>query len=260
MFEIDRLYFSPSNYISIGNYLGSRSSELPNDKLISLKRSYNPEIVDNLWIMLSGLKELIDEAELARIEDPEEISIVSNLDWQTYESLLTRLADNSHYRVMYLNGILEIVSPSLRHEKIKKRLATLLERYLVLQQIQHTPMGSTTLKNQLKHAGAEPDECYCIGIETEIPDLAIEVNITSGNINKLAIYQQLGVREVWFWEGNCLTLYCLREEVTLDSSLTNGYERVERSELIPDLNISLLSECVLISDQLESITEFEQGI
>jgi Uma2 family endonuclease len=210
--------------------------------------------------MLSGLRELIDEAELARIEDPEEISIISNLDWQTYESLLTRLADNSHYRVMYLNGILEIVSPSLRHEKIKKRLATLLERYLISQQIQHTPMGSTTLKNRLKNAGAEPDECYCIGAEKEIPDLAIEVNITSGNINKLATYQQLGVKEVWVWEGNCLNLYCLREEVTLNSSLINGYERVNSSEILPGLNISLLSECTLISDQLQSIEEFEQGI
>jgi hypothetical protein len=49
--------------------------------------------------MLSGLKELIDESELARIEDPEETSIISDLDWQTYEALLTRLEDNAHYRV-----------------------------------------------------------------------------------------------------------------------------------------------------------------
>jgi Uma2 family endonuclease len=208
--------------------------------------------------MLSGIKELIDASELARIEDPEETSIISDLDWQTYEALLTRLEDNSHYRVTYFNGILEIVSPSIRHEKIKKRLATLLERYLILQQIQHTPMGSTTLKNQLKNAGAEPDECYCIGSEPEIPNLAIEVNITSGNINKLATYQQLGIEEVWIWAGNRLNLYCLREERSADSSLIYGYERVESSELLPDLNIALLSECTLISDQLQSVREFER--
>ena len=210
--------------------------------------------------MLSGLKELIDAAELARIEDPEETSIVSDVDWQTYEALLTRLENNSHYRVTYLNGILEIVSPSIRHEKIKKRLATLLERYLISRQIQHTPLGSTTLKDRLKNAGAEPDECYCIGAEKDIPDLAIEVNITSGNINKLATYQQLGVAEVWFWEGNRLKLYYLREETGLDSSLTYGYAQIDRSELLPDLNIALLSECTLVSDQLQSIGEFDRGI
>jgi Uma2 family endonuclease len=210
--------------------------------------------------MLSGLKELIDAAELARIADPEETSIVSDVDWQTYEALLARLADNSHYRVTYLNGILEIVSPSIRHEKIKKRLAILLERYLISRQIQHTPLGSTTLKDRLKNAGAEPDECYCIGAEKDIPDLAIEVNITSGNINKLATYQQLGVTEVWFWEANRLKLYYLRQETGSDSSLTSGYAQIERSVLLPDLNIALLSECTLISDQLQSVREFDLGI
>lgn len=210
--------------------------------------------------MLSGLKELIAPAELARIEDPEERSIVSDVDWQTYEALLNALEDNSHYRVTYLNGILEIVSPSIRHEKIKKRLATLLERYLISRQIQHTPLGSTTLKDRLKNAGAEPDECYCIGAEKDLPDLAIEVNITSGNVNKLATYQQLGIKEVWLWEGNRLKLYSLRAESLTNSALIYGYELINLSELLPDLNITLLAECTLISDQLQAIGEFDRGI
>lgn len=210
--------------------------------------------------MLSGLKELISLTELSRIEDPEERSIISDVDWQTYEALLNALADNSHYRVTYLNGILEIVSPSIRHEKIKKRLATLLERYLISRQIQHTPLGSTTLKNRLKNAGAEPDECYCIGAETDRPDLAIEVNITSGNINKLATYQQLGVKEVWLWEGNRLKLYSLRTESLVNSTLIYGYELIDLSELLPDLDITLLVECTLISDQLQAIGQFDRGI
>ena len=210
--------------------------------------------------MLSGLKELIAPDELARIEDPEERSIVSDVDWQTYEALLNALEDNSHYRVTYLNGILEIVSPSIRHEKIKKRLATLLERYLISRQIQHTPLGSATLKDRLKNAGAEPDECYCIGAEKDLPDLAIEVNITSGNVNKLATYQQLGVEEVWLWEGNQLKLYSLRAESLSNSALIYGYELINLSELLPDLNITLSVECTLISDQLQAIDKFDRGI
>lgn len=211
-------------------------------------------------LMIIGLKELIDEPELARIGDPEEILVASDVDWQTYEALLQKLEDNSHYRVAYLNGILEIVSPSIRHEKIKKRLATLLERYLLLQQIPHLPMGSVTLRNPLKNAGAEPDECYCIGSEKNIPDLAIEVNITSGNINKLETYQQLGVAEVWFWESNRLRIYHLREATALNFPLTHGYEGLERSELLPNLDIALLSDCLLVADQLRSLQEFERGL
>jgi Uma2 family endonuclease len=210
--------------------------------------------------MVSNLKELIDEPELAGIDDPEERFTTSSVSWQIYEALLTKLENNSHYRITYLDGVLEIVSPSARHEKLKKRLATLIEFYLIKKRIQHTPMGSTTIRNKLKKAGAEPDECYCIGEEKNIPDLAIEVIITSGSIDKLETYRRLGVAEVWLWEINHLKLYHLREETPSVFLSTHGYEQITSSELLPELDLSLLEQCALISDQIQAIDEFEQGI
>lgn len=210
--------------------------------------------------MVSRLKELIDEPELAGIDDPEERFTTSGVSWQIYEALLAKLEDNSHYHLTYLDGVLEIVSPSARHEKLKKRLATLLEFYLIRKRIKHTPMGSTTVRNRLKRAGAEPDECYCIGEEKNIPDLAIEVTITSGSIDKLETYRRLGVAEVWFWRNNRLKIYHLREETPTAFLATYGYEEIVSSELLPELSISLLEQCALISDQIQAIDEFEQGI
>src|SRR4028119_1750143 len=112
--------------------------------------------------MVSSLFELIDDPQLADLDDPEERFTRSEVIWQQYEAVLAKLENNSHYRVTYLDGVLEIVSPSLRHEKLKKRLATLVEFYLIRKRIKHTPMGSPRLKKQLKKVGAEPDECYCI--------------------------------------------------------------------------------------------------
>jgi Uma2 family endonuclease len=210
--------------------------------------------------MVSSLFELIDEPELAGIDDPEERFTSNEVNWQQYEAVLTKLQDNNHYRVTYLDGILEIVSPSIRHEKLKKRLATLVEFYLLKKRIKHTPMGSPTVRKRLKKAGAEPDECYCIGEEKSIPDLAIEVVITSGTIDKLEIYRRLEVTEVWMWKVNRLALYHLREETPLMFKETHGYEQIMSSELLPDLNISLFEQCVMISDQIQAIDEFEQGI
>ena len=210
--------------------------------------------------MVSSLKELFNEAELADADDPEEKFISSGVSWQMYEALLVKLEDNFHYRVTYLDGILEIVSPSIRHESIKKRLAILLERYLYKKRIQFKPMGSSTIKKQLLKAGAEPDECYCIGEAKNIPDLAIEVTVTSGSIDKLEIYRRLGVAEVWFWESSRLKLYHKREEEPSKFLQTNGYEQIETSELLPELNIYLLEKCTLISDDIQAIDEFEQGI
>ncbi|WP_341526435.1 Uma2 family endonuclease [Nostoc sp. UHCC 0302] len=209
--------------------------------------------------MVSSLKEFLNDSELAHIDDPEEKFITSGVNWQMYETLLAKLEDNSHYHVTYLDGILEIVSPSIRHENIKKRLAILVERYLYSKRIRFSPMGSSTIKKQLKQAGVEPDECYCIGEKKNIPDLAIEVNITSGSIDKLEIYRRLGVAEVWIWQFNRLRIYRLREETSSKFLDTYGYEEIISSEFLPGLNIALLEQCVQISDDIKAIDQFEQG-
>ncbi|GAX46415.1 hypothetical protein NIES4075_74390 [Tolypothrix sp. NIES-4075] len=211
-------------------------------------------------IMVNSLKELIEESELTDVDDPEERFITSHVKWEIYEALLAKLEDNSHYRVTYLDGVLEIVSPSIRHEKVKKNLAMLLEHYMYRKRINCVPMGSTTFRNKAKKAGAEPDECYCIGEEKNVPDIAIEVNMTSGNIDKLEIYRRLGVKEVWMWKSNSLNLYHLREEKNIRFVDTYGYERIIKSEFLPELDISLLSQCALITNSLECIDEFERGL
>jgi Uma2 family endonuclease len=214
--------------------------------------------------MVNSLKELIDEPELGHSNDPEERFISSGVSWENYESLLVKLENNSHYRVNYLDGILEIVSPSIRHEKIKTNLGMLLERFFYSKRIRFVPMGSSTFKNKAKKAGAEPDECYCIGEEKKVPDLAIEVVLTSGSVSKLEIYRRLGVAEVWFWERNQFKLYHLRDNCQKEQATvypdTYGYEPLSKSEILPELDISLLEQCLTISDSIQAIDEFEQRL
>jgi Uma2 family endonuclease len=69
--------------------------------------------------MVSSLFEVINDPQLAGLDDPEERFTRSEVSWQQYEAVLAKLENNSHYRVTYLDGVLEIVSPSLRHEKLK---------------------------------------------------------------------------------------------------------------------------------------------
>lgn len=210
--------------------------------------------------MLNSLQELINEPEIAQIDDPEEIFTTSEVSWNQYEALLAKLENNPHYHITYSDGVLEIVSPSFKHEKLKKRLATLIEFYLIKKRIKHTPRGSPRVKKQLKKVGAEPDECYCIGEEKDIPDLAVEVIITSGSIDKLDIYRRLGVTEVWLGKKNRLKLYHLREATLSIFEDNYGYEQIVTSELLPELDIALLEQCVFISDQIEAIDAFEQGL
>ncbi|MEC4812794.1 MAG: Uma2 family endonuclease [Scytonema sp. PMC 1069.18] len=207
-----------------------------------------------------SFKELIEETSDSFTDDFEERLTISGVSWESYEKLLTKLEDNSHYRVTYLDEILEIVSPSQKHETVKSRIGFLLEFYFCKKGIKHTPMGSTTVKNRLKKVGAEPDECYCIGEKKDIPDLAIEVTITSGSIKKLETYRRLGVKEVWFWEDNQFKLFYLREGNSQSFPKTYGYEQIQSSELVPELNINFFTECVSVPDQVDAWRQFEQGI
>lgn len=181
----------------------------------------------------------------------EEKFITSGVSWQAYESLLASLGNSSSYRVAYLLGTLEIMSPSRSHELDKKAIARLLEAYLEENRIRFWGLGSTTFRKQDKQAGKEPDECYCIGTDKDIPDLAIEVIYTSGSIDILEIYQRLGVAEVWLWQNKQFKIYCLQNE---------SYQQQAQSKLLPDLDLALLAQYVTIKDPLEAITEWRKQI
>lgn len=184
-------------------------------------------------------------------DDPEERHIVTGVSWEQYEALLRRLGDRSGYRITYLEGVLEIMSPSRRHEVSKKNIGRLLEVYFEETRTRFWGLGSTTFRKQEKRGGKEPDECYCIGTEKEFPDLAIEVAFTSGGIDTLEVYKRLGVKEVWFWQNNQFSVYSLQR---------NKYEQVSKSELLSKLDLALLAEYVNRSDPLEAMLEFRERI
>ncbi|WP_017745927.1 Uma2 family endonuclease [Scytonema hofmannii] len=106
--------------------------------------------------------------------------------------------------------------------------------------------------------------CYCIGEAKKVPDIAIEVVVTSGNIRKLEVYRRLGVSEVWFWERYQFKLYHLRDNPEAPQATlypdTYGYEQIKSSEFLPQLDISLLEQCISISDSIQAIDEFERNI
>lgn len=100
------------------------------------------------------------------------------LSWPDFEQFLALRGDAAGTRITYLDGVLEIRSPSSVHEGIKKRLARLLELWAAQEGVDLAGYGSTTLKRKAGKAGVEPDECYLVG-RSEFsgpPDLAIEIN------------------------------------------------------------------------------------
>lgn len=182
-------------------------------------------------------------------EDSEERLILTGISWSRYDQLLNTLADHSPYRITYLSGILEIMSPSRRHEVSKKNIARLLEIYLEIAEIDFWGIGSTTLKLQEKQAGKEPDEAYCLYTNKTIPDLVIEVIITSGSIKILEVYRRLEVSEVWLYQEDQLNIYYLDN---------NQYSLVNTSQLLPHLDLNLLTQFIDHPNPRMAIKEFRK--
>jgi Uma2 family endonuclease len=182
---------------------------------------------------------------------------LSGVSWEDYERLLAMRGDHSAPRIAYLDGEIEIMSPSQTHEGIKSMIGRLVEVYCLEHDIPFSTYGSWTLQSPDRSRGAEPDECYVFGDpslskgEAERPNLAIEVVWTSGRIDKLDIYRKLGVTEVWYWRKGRIQPYCLRGE---------RYVAVEASEVLQGLDLKLLTSFLERATTFDAIRGYRQAL
>lgn len=146
-------------------------------------------------------------------ETHDQVIVLEGVSWADYD-VVDRLRgpDAPQPRIAYLDGVLQLMTTGLQHELLKKLLARLVEAYADEREIELLGAGNATFRKKAKRAGLEPDECYWIGEQRAVPDLAIEVVQTSGGIDKLEIYRRLGVREVWFWIDDAFAVYRLAGE------------------------------------------------
>ena len=178
-------------------------------------------------------------------------ALLSNLTWETLEKLDADLAETGA-QLTYLDGYLEIMTPlSDAHEEPKNTLGQLLEIYMRVKNIRFYGRGSTTIGTKELGARKEPDESYCLSTRKPVPDLAIEIIVTSGGIDTLEIYRRVGVSEVWFWQDGVISVYCLR---------STGYDLVSKSELLPELDLRSLEFYSRMADQYDAVNAFMQSL
>jgi Uma2 family endonuclease len=170
--------------------------------------------------------------------------------WHQFKAIQASFDDVPGVRLFYCQGVLEIVGISKPHEAFQWIIGLLLGIYFEVREIEFFPSGaySQIVEGQVEY---QSDLSYCFGTDKDVPDLCIEVVITSGSPTKLQKYRLMGVPEVWFWEDGTLQLYSLREQ---------GYERIASSELLAELDLSLFKRCILFASPLEALKEFRKGI
>lgn len=181
----------------------------------------------------------------------EGVSTLYNVTWEQFQTIDATL-DRSHgVKLSYLNGTLEIMSPiGEEHESVKSTLGLLLDAYMREKGIRFYRCGGFTIESP-ETASGTPDESYAIGTNKKIPDIVIEVIITSGSLDKKELYRPKQVPEVWFWKKGQIILFQLEEQ---------GYEQKHRSKFLPDLDLSVLKRYLNYTDQYDAVTDLINAI
>jgi Uma2 family endonuclease len=175
-----------------------------------------------------------------------------DVSWEVYESLLAARGDGAVPRLSYLDGELELMSPSRFHERIKETLATLFVLHCSTRRITIQACGSWTVRRRNTKAGAEPDASYVFGrAEPVRPDLAIEVVWTSGGLEKLEVYRRLDVPEVWLWKGGSIGVSVLRG---------GTYVAQRASAVLPDFDLVLACNLAQLDSISDAVALWQQAL
>ncbi|GCL59605.1 Uma2 family endonuclease [Microcystis aeruginosa] len=199
------------------------------------------------------------------IAPPAEIINLSGISWETYETLLEEL-NNRRLRLTYNRGTLEIMAPSPEHELSKEVLGRFVETIAEELAVQIYPLGSTTFKRP-EISGAEPDKCFYIYNidavrgkkrldlnEEPPPDLVLEIDVTSSSQNRLQVYADLGVREVWIYNGEFLAIQQLENGTYITSQSSQFFAN------LPILEIAIFLQQAGQKDYLELVKEFRNWV
>jgi Uma2 family endonuclease len=183
---------------------------------------------------------------IVTLEIAEQRVILSNVSWQTFEQLLKELGDKRATRLAYNEGLLEIMTPLGPHENNNRFIESLIGAIADELNLNLKRFGSLTLKREKKLKGAEPDSCYYLQNEPLVrskqeidldndppPDLVLEIDITSGSLDKRPIYAAISVPELWRYDGNELEVFVLHPS-------NRAYQQVNQSPTFPWMPLDVI--------------------
>lgn len=169
--------------------------------------------------------------------------LLRNIDWQTYSAIADSLGERRSPKLTYYQGKLELMAPLEDHENASGLIGQFVEILTEELELNIKTMQSTTLEREDLDIGAEPDKCYYIANEPLVrgkkvnlnvdppPDLVIEVDITHTDINKTALYAEMGVGEFWRYNGKSLRIYHLQAAAYCEVPASPTFPWVQKERL-----------------------------
>ncbi len=179
--------------------------------------------------------------------------VALGVSWGEYERLLEELADRPGVRVTFDQGRLQAVSPLRAHEHYAQVIADMALIAAETLDLPFEQLGSTTLRQLERQRGVEPDRCFYVANAARIagkltlnleadppPDIVVEIDMSSDSQAKLPIYADLGVPEIWLYDGRRVRILELRDD-------NSTYVEILESKFLECLTTSVLDKYLELS-------------
>ncbi|HSI34349.1 MAG: Uma2 family endonuclease [Phycisphaerae bacterium] len=192
---------------------------------------------------------------------------LDDVPWDFYTLCLNTIRDKS-LRVTFHRGRLEIMAPLSEHEIWKRAIGRFIEQICFERDIPFRAIGSTTVRRDDRQAGLESDEAFYVQRAAAVvgkmqldftvdpaPDLAVEIDITRRSVPRQPIYADLGVPELWRFDGQRLSVLALTP--------AGRYEERERSIAFPFLPMDEFRrflEMTRTTDDTTAMRAFQQWV
>lgn len=171
-------------------------------------------------------------------------TILSNISWQTFKTMLAEMGSERKNRLAYDNGILEIMTPLMPHENSNRIIEGFVVALCEEFGLEFKRAGSLTLTRDDLERGGEPDSSYYIQNESLVrdrenidlaidppPDLVLEVEYSKSKVDKSKIYAAMGVPEFWRYNGSVLRIYILGDGEYTEVQTSPTFAPVEVKEI-----------------------------
>jgi Uma2 family endonuclease len=150
----------------------------------------------------------------------EERFTLRHASWQQYEALRAQLDETGQRAfVTYDSGRMELMRPSRQHDKSGELLGRLVRIIAQVCDVEFDEGGSMTFKRRDLEKGLEPDKCFWVRNSDKVcgvaeidlrrdtpPDIVIEVEISRRLLDRKAIYERMGVPELWLYDGSAFRI------------------------------------------------------
>ncbi|MBW4509715.1 MAG: Uma2 family endonuclease [Scytonematopsis contorta HA4267-MV1] len=176
-------------------------------------------------------------------------TLLENISWQTFKTMLAETGSERKTRIAYDKGTLEIMTPLMPHENSNRMIEGFVVVLCEELNLEYKRSGSLTLTRDDLEKGGEPDSSYYIQNELLVrgkenidlatdppPDLVLEVEYSKPKVDKLKLYASLGIPEFWRYNGSVLRVY----------TLSGGqYTEVETSPTFAQVTVKEIPQFIL---------------